>query len=90
MNKVWNDEVMVNDMLAAEGNLSIKYCAAISRSGTMNLRNKLIYAHTEVQQVASALLDEAVSRGWAISAKADKQLIENVKSQLESKKKAEN
>ncbi|MCH5323895.1 MAG: spore coat protein [Eubacterium sp.] len=81
------EKQMIKDVLSAEEILSVKYNRAISQSGTTDLRNKLIFAHDEVQQTAGTIIDEAVNRGWFDSVKADKELIKQMKYKLDSEKK---
>ncbi len=77
---------MIKDVLFGEEMLSIKYNHAVSLSGTADLRNKLIFAHDEIQQTAGTIIDEAVNRGWFDNVKADKQLIKEVREKLEKEK----
>ncbi len=80
------EKQLIKDVLSAEEMLSIKYNRAISRSGTAQLRSKLIFAHDEVQQTAGTIIDEAVSRGWFALPKADKEMIRQIKNSLDSDK----
>lgn len=81
------DRQIIKDVLSAEEILSVKYNRAVSQSGTSELRNKLIFAHDEVQQTAGTIIDEAVNRGWFDTVKAEKDLIKQMKYKLDSEKK---
>lgn len=76
------EKQMIKEVLLAEELLSEKYCHAVSRCVTPEIRNKLIFAHDEVQQSAGMISDEAVSRGWLSSIKADKQTVQQAQDEL--------